>query len=64
MYETSNKLQCSFEFFAVVFESRNKFEFFISFVKMALSNTFLASISRISQRACVLKLYKSIHNED
>ena len=30
-------------------KSRNKFKFFISFVKMALSNTFLASISRISQ---------------
>ena len=27
-----------------------KLEFFISFVKMVLSNTFLASISRISQR--------------
>ena len=36
-------------------ESRNKFAgfFFISFVKMTLSNSFLASISRISQQKCL-----------
>ena len=58
---TRSQMKLVLTFLQKCVEGRNKFEFFISFVKMALGNTFLASISRISKRISIYYLLPIIY---